>query len=64
MAKTAEFTMKRSCFRCRANEFHNECSLGFRCHNYTPQERCPKPKTYKQLMDSENIELYRQANKK
>jgi len=44
--------IKTTCNKCRASEFHNECSLGYSCDSYTPKEPCPKPKTIKQLINA------------
>ena len=44
--------IKRTCEGCRASEFHNECSLGYACKEYTPLEPCPKPRTIRQLIDA------------
>jgi len=41
-----------TCNKCRASEFHNECSLGFWCESYTPREPCPKPLTINQLINA------------
>ena len=43
---------KLTCNKCRASEFHNECSLGYWCESYTPKEPCPKPLTIRQLIDA------------
>lgn len=47
--------LKKSCQGCRASEWHNECSIGYSCDGYVPKEPCPKPRTYDQLINSENI---------
>jgi hypothetical protein len=44
--------IKKTCEGCRASEFHNECSLGYACREYTPLEPCPKPRTIRQLIDA------------
>ena len=44
--------IKPTCNKCRASEFHNECSLGYWCESYTPKEPCPKPLTIRQLIDA------------
>ena len=44
--------IKSTCNKCRASESHNECSLGYLCHDYTPKEPCPKPLTIRQLIDA------------
>jgi hypothetical protein len=44
--------IKSTCNKCRASEFHNECSLGYSCDNYTPKEPCPKPLTIHALINA------------
>ena len=41
---------KSSCDGCRASEGRRDCSLGYACVDWVPQEPCPKPKTYSQLI--------------
>lgn len=65
-----KFGKKKTCLRCRADRYSRDvlpktCSLGYNIewcsfddHGFTafsiPQEPCPKPKTYKDLMLAEN----------
>jgi len=51
----AKQRIKSTCNKCRASEFHNECSLGYYCYNYTPKEPCPKPLTIQQLINQSKI---------
>ena len=44
--------LRQTCNKCRASEFHNECSLGYWCESYTPKEPCPKPLTIKELINA------------
>jgi hypothetical protein len=42
--------MKKSCNNCKAYEFHQECSLGYKNERGEPKEDCPKPLTTKALV--------------